>query len=319
MNPSNLSERDRIGLPAKEDSYTFRNYIAYTLYAPLYLAGPILTFNDFVSQLRYRAPSANLERTIMYAIRFLIAVFCMEVLLHYIYVVAIFKAQPDWSLYSPFELSMLAYFNLNIIWLKLLIPWRLFRTWALLDDIDPPENMIRCMSNNYSTLAFWRSWHRSFGRWTIRYIYAPLGGRVGTGALARLWNIANYLVVFTFVAIWHDIDLRLLTWGWLVTIFMIPEITASIVLPPRKWQTHQTFYRIICGIGAVLNILMMMAAALIGFAVGSDGLRGLVDAMTDKESGLSYLLTACGALFVGSQIMFEVRQDEMRRGIKLKC
>ena len=243
----------------------------------------------------------------------------MEMLLHYVYVVAIFKAQPDWSTYTPFELSMLAYFNLNIIWLKLLIPWRLFRTWALLDGIDPPENMIRCMSNNYSSLAFWRSWHRSFGRWTIRYIYAPLGGRVGTGISARMWNILNYLIVFTFVAIWHDINLRLLTWGWLVTLFMIPEIMAQVVLPAKKWQAHPTLYRILCGAGAVMNILMMMAAALVGFAVGSDGLKGLVDALTSNQSGLIYLITACGALFVGSQIMFEIRQDEMRRGIKLKC
>ena len=52
---------------------------------------------------------------------------------------------------------------------QLLIPWRFFRLWALLDGIDPPENMIRCMANNYSTLGFWRSWHRSYNLWTVRY------------------------------------------------------------------------------------------------------------------------------------------------------
>jgi len=30
--------------------YTFMNYLAYTLYAPLYIAGPIMTFNDFYWQ-----------------------------------------------------------------------------------------------------------------------------------------------------------------------------------------------------------------------------------------------------------------------------
>lgn len=52
---------------------------------------------------------------------------------------------------------------------QLLIPWRFFRLWALLDEIDPPENMVRCMANNYSTLGFWRSWHRSYNLWIVRY------------------------------------------------------------------------------------------------------------------------------------------------------
>jgi protein-cysteine N-palmitoyltransferase HHAT len=30
--------------------YSFINYLAYTLYAPLYIAGPIMTFNDFYWQ-----------------------------------------------------------------------------------------------------------------------------------------------------------------------------------------------------------------------------------------------------------------------------
>jgi hypothetical protein len=51
---------------------------------------------------------------------------------------------------------------------KLLLPWRFFRLWALADGIDPPENMVRCMANNYSTLGFWRSWHRSYNLWITR-------------------------------------------------------------------------------------------------------------------------------------------------------
>jgi protein-cysteine N-palmitoyltransferase HHAT len=30
-------------------------------------------------------------------------------------------------------------------------------------------------------------------------------------------------------------------------------------------------------------------------------------------------VTSCGALFVGAQVMFEIRQSELRRGISLKC
>ncbi|KAF2399944.1 glycerol uptake protein 1 [Trichodelitschia bisporula] len=319
LDPANLSERDRVSTSARAVDYSFRNYIAYTLYSPLYLAGPIITFNDYISQLRYKTPSLTRERTVLYAIRFAITLLMMELVLHFIYVVAIFKEQPNWNLYTPFQLSMLGYFNLHIIWLKLLIPWRFFRLWALIDGVDPPENMVRCMSNNYSALAFWRGWHRSYNRWIVRYVYAPLGGSTTPGLWGRVRNIGNFLIVFTFVALWHDINLRLLMWGWLITLFVLPEIIASFAFPARKWRDRPNAYRVICGIGAVANILMMMIANLVGFAIGVDGLKGLLHGILGSSSGLLFFTTACGALFVGAQVMFEVRETEKRDGVRLKC
>lgn len=319
LDPSALSERDRVSIPAPPKTFaSFTTYIAYALYPPLYIAGPILTFNDYISQSTYPSPSLSVRRTSLYAVRFLLTLLCMEFLLHTVYVVAISQASPDWSTYTPFQLSMLAYFNLNIIWLKLLLPWRLFRLWALVDGIDPPENMVRCMSDNYSALQFWRAWHRSFNRWIVRYIYVPLGGGAG-GGISRVRGIVNMLAVFTFVALWHDINLKLLMWGWLVVLFVLPEVLAMMAFPKKKWESRPTAYRVICGIGAVGNILMMMAANLVGFSVGIDGLRGLVAAMAGSWQGGVFVLAACGALFCGAQVMFEHREEEKRKGIKMKC
>lgn len=282
LDPSNLSERDRIEIPPERRYFSFRNYIAYVLYAPLYLAGPIVTFNDFIAQCRYPSRSINTTRTLRYGLRFFICLFTMEIMLHYIYAVAISKAHPAWEVYSAFQVSMLGYFNLHHIWLKLLLPWRFFRLWALVDGIDAPENMVRCMSNNYSTLAFWRGWHRSLNRWIIRYIYIPLGGSHVQGQSAvvvQVRTVVNYIAVFSFVAVWHDINLRLLIWGWLIVIFILPEILATVAFPKRKWKDQRTSYRIICGVGAIVNILMMMIANLIGFALGVDGIVGLLHSL----------------------------------------
>jgi D-alanyl-lipoteichoic acid acyltransferase DltB (MBOAT superfamily) len=319
LDPSDLSERDRVNMPAPASAYvSFRTYVAYVLYPPLYLAGPILTFNDYISQSSYQSTSVSTKRTILYGIRFLVTLCCMEFLIHTAYMVAISKASPDWSVYTPFQLSMLAYFNLHHIWLKLMIPWRFFRLWALIDGIDPPENMVRCMSDNYSALAFWRSWHRSFNRWTIRYVYVPLGGGLGGGS-GRLRGIGNMLAVFTFVALWHDIQLRLLIWGWMVVFFVLPEVLLTVAFPASKWKTRPNTYRVICGIGAVANILMMMTANLVGFAVGMEGLTSIVHGIASSWHGAFFMLSACVVLFVGVQVMFEHREDEKRRGIRLKC
>lgn len=77
-------------------------------------------------------------------------------------------------------------------------------------------------------------------------------------------------------------------WGWLVTLFVLPEVGARLLFPAKKWQKHTEAYRVICGIGAVGNVLMMMAANLVGFAVGLDGLYGLVHGIVGSFSGIDH-------------------------------
>lgn len=61
---------------------------------------------------------------------------------------------------------------------------------------------------------------------TRRYIYIPLGGSGST--------ILPKLLVFTFVALWHDLSMRLLVWGWLISLFILPEVLASTLLPQKQ-------------------------------------------------------------------------------------
>lgn len=303
-----LTNRTRSRRPHPLPEYTLPNYLLYILYPPLFIAGPIMTFNDFHSQ-RVSPPSIPLSFLLRYTFRFLISLFTMEVILHYMYVVAI-KDTQAWHGFTPLELSMVGFWNLIIVWLKLLLPWRFFRLWALADGVDPLENMIRCMANNYSTLGFWRSWHRSYNLWIIRYIYIPVGGS------RMIYGIPATLLVFTFVALWHDLSLKLLTWGWLVTAFIIPELVCKFVFRGSK---HQQWYRHLAAFGAVFNILLMMTANLVGFAIGVDGIKYFYEQLLGTWSGIQFMIGAIGTLFVGAQVMFEYRNEEARRGIYRKC
>ena len=60
----------------------------------------------------------------------------------------------------------------------------------------------------------------------FRYIYVPLGGSKNV--------IINTVLVFSFVALWHDLTFRLLAWGWLVSLFVIPELAASYLVSASK-------------------------------------------------------------------------------------
>nr|AAO25613.1 GUP1 [Nakaseomyces delphensis] len=289
------------------EDYSVVNYLAYMIYTPLFIAGPIMTFNDYVFQSKRTLPSIKKPFIVWYAIRFAFTVLFMELILHFFYVVAISKTKA-WDNDSPFEISMIGLINLNIIWFKLMIPWRLFRLWALLDGVDTPENMIRCVDNNYSALAFWRAWHRSYNKWVVRYIYIPLGGSKN--------RVLTSLAVFSFVAVWHDIELKLLLWGWMIVLFLLPEMFASRYFAQFK---DKAWYRHICALGGAVNIWLMMIANLFGFCLGSDGTKKLLTSMFATWSGFLFVLLSFMSLFVGVQIMFEIREEEKRKGIDLKC
>ncbi|KAL6307438.1 MBOAT, membrane-bound O-acyltransferase family-domain-containing protein [Sparassis latifolia] len=305
---STLSEKERATVSHTLESYSYTNYIAYALYPPLYIAGPIMTFNDFMWQL-CRPTSLQLRSTLSYMCRLLACFFTLEFILHFMYVIAI-KDAKAWGGDTAAELSMIGFWNLIIVWLKLLIPWRFFRLWALADGIDPPENMVRCMANNYSTLGFWRSWHRSYNLWIVRYIYIPLGGTKNV--------VFASLLIFSFVALWHDLSFRLLAWGWLVTLFILPELVARYLLSPSKYG-DRVWYRHVCAIGAVFNILMMMSANLVGFVLGTDGISYMLHQLLGSWEGIRFLMAACTCLFVAAQVMFEYREQELREGIVRRC
>ncbi|WFD03977.1 glycerol transporter [Malassezia obtusa] len=288
--------------------YGLGNYLLYIFYPPLFIAGPIMTFNDFAAQLARPLP-VRISHVCFYAVRFALLLLSMEFMLHYMYVNAIKNARA-WSNNTPMELSMIGFWNLIFVWLKLLLPWRLFRLWALLDGVDPPENMIRAMFNNYSAMGFWRSWHRSYNLWVVRYIYIPVGGSRNI--------LPAVFLVFTFVALWHDLSFTLLAWAWLVTLFIAPEVLARYLLPSHKYASRP-WYRHVCALGGALNVLLMMTANLVGFVVGIDGVKYLWSQLVADWDGVVFVLVAITGLYIGVQFMFEYRAEELRHNIQRKC
>jgi len=294
--------KERVKDSLLERDYNFFNFLVYILYVPLYLAGPIITFNDFIYQINHRN-SLPIKKTILYAIRFVAIVILFEWTIHYMYVNAIIRRRA-YENYTPFDYCMLAYFSLNNVWLKLLIIWRFFRLWALADNIDTVENMNRCMSNNYSLAGFWRAWHTSYNKWNIRYIYIPLGGNKSP--------IINNAVVFMFVAIWHDISLKLLEWCWLIILFLIPETVCTKFI--NKRIQHWKSYRFIKSVGAAANMIMMVAANMVGYVIGFDGVKEIFSEVFAFKHIIFYsYMYFC--IMVATQLMFEIREEEKRRNI----
>jgi D-alanyl-lipoteichoic acid acyltransferase DltB (MBOAT superfamily) len=213
--------------------------------------------------------------------------------------------------FGPYELIIASYFILKWIWLKFTVIWRFFRIWALLDGIESPENMGRCMSNNYCFEGFWRMWHRAFNQWLIRYLFIPLGG--------GKYKIFNIWVVFGFVALWHDLTLNLLAWGWGMCIFIMPEVLAKAYFASERMAGFRKtlVYSWMSACAGGVYICLMILANLVGFSFGLAGLRITLEGMMNFE-GFLLLLKSLTVLTFGTHFMLLFREDEQRRGLKDK-
>ncbi|KAM0039499.1 putative membrane bound O-acyl transferase, MBOAT [Helianthus debilis subsp. tardiflorus] len=180
------------------DKFSYTVYLCYLLFAPLYIAGPIISFNAFASQLDTPQKSYTLKQVIWYGFCWVLSLFLMEIMTHFFYYNA-FAISGIWKQLSPVEVFIVGYG---------------------VSGIEAPENMLRCINNCYNLESFWKNWHASFNKWLVRYkFYIAIYCLFSYGDLEG--SFLNVWVVFTFVAIWHDLEWKLLSWAWLTCVFFI--------------------------------------------------------------------------------------------------
>uniref|UniRef100_A0A7N0U831 Membrane-bound O-acyltransferase C24H6.01c n=1 Tax=Kalanchoe fedtschenkoi TaxID=63787 RepID=A0A7N0U831_KALFE len=288
-----------------EEMYSFITYLCYLVFAPLYLAGPIISFNAFASQLDTPQNNYSINEVALYGLRWLLNLFLMEFMTHFFYYNA-FAISGLWKQLSPFDVFIIGYGVLNFMWLKFLLIWRYFRLWSLINGIEAPENMPRCINNCYNLESFWKNWHASFNKWLVRYMYIPLGG--SRRKLVNVW------VVFTFVAMWHDLEWKLLSWAWLTCLFFIPELIVKSASNSFQAESAvgQFIHRELHAVAGAITITCLMVANLVGYVIGPSGMNWLVSRFLNQE-GLPVLGGMLLTFYVGTKLMLHIQEIKTRK------
>ncbi|XP_050223423.1 membrane-bound O-acyltransferase gup1 isoform X2 [Mercurialis annua] len=290
---------------APNSSFSFSVYLSYLIYAPLYIAGPITSFNAYASQLEMPQKNYTVRDVSWYGLRWIFSFFLMELLTHLFHFNA-FAISGLWKSLSPVDIFIVGYGVLNFMWLKFYLIWRYFRFWSLICGIEAPENMPRCINNCYNLEIFWKSWHASFNKWLVRYMYIPLGGTQR--------KLLNVWVIFTFVAIWHDLEWKLLSWAWLTCLFFIPEMLLKSIA--NRMQAENAFgellFRELKAIAGAITITCLMVANLVGYVIGPSGINWLVSQFLTRK-GLPVLGGMFITFYVGTKLMFHIDDAKQRK------
>ncbi|KAL9647636.1 hypothetical protein ABK040_015126 [Willaertia magna] len=301
-------------------------YFVYLFYIPLFIGGPVCSYTAFLSYTKYsNQQEVSFKRLLWLTFLLVIYIVGLEIFLHLIYFVGfnetgiwkddhwgrhVYDSNQETSL-SPFYVGMTGFLTLNFMYLKFLIIWRLFRLWALWDGVNPPENMNRCVCNNYLVSGFWRSWHRSLYLWIVRYLYVPLGGN-----RTRVWNI---WIVFSFIALWHDLWWRWLAWAWINCALLILEVVVTHVIVPRltwlnklKVQRPYIHLAIETFTGGISIILLMIANLAIMH--GFEDTPLFIKQLFWQNGGGFYFIVVWICLAIAVTLDLYVRDREAEKG-----
>jgi alginate O-acetyltransferase complex protein AlgI len=204
---------DRYKNRTEEGSVT--EYLAFILFFPTMVAGPIKRYQDFLPKLRSisREWVIDWQRGVTRILAGLVKKFAVAdvltaytnhlnvtdisrahrpILLLWILAYGI-KIYADFSAYSDIAIGSARLFGIRV-----------------------PENFDWPYLRTNIT-EFWRHWHMSLTNWLIDYIYIPLGGSRRTSGQVY----ANILVTMLVSGIWHGAGVNFIVWGLLHGVMLV--------------------------------------------------------------------------------------------------
>jgi len=212
----------------KTETGTVGEYMAFILFFPTMVAGPIKRYQDFLPKLRSIPADwiLDLQRGFTRILAGLAKKFAIADLLtaytNHLNMQDIAQAHravlPLWLL--AYGIKIYADFSIGS---------------ARLFGIKVPENF-DWPYFQINITEFWRHWHISLSSWLMDYVYIPLGGsRV---PIPRIYM--NLLVTMFISGLWHGAGLNFIVWG----------VLHGVMLAVHRWWRHsfaalpsQVFYK----------------------------------------------------------------------------
>ncbi len=185
----------------------FGRYLAYVLFFPKLLAGPIIKFHEIAPQFAH-PPLPSFDAFTAGFARFMLGVI-KKVLLADILAggADTLFARPDLAIGFSEAWAAVLLFTLQIYldfsaYSDMAIGLARIFGFRLRENFDRPYT-------SASVTEFWRRWHISLSSWIREYLYIPLGGnRVGRGRQA-----VNLWICFLASGLWHGAAWTYVAWG----------------------------------------------------------------------------------------------------------
>ncbi len=186
--------------------------LAYFLFFPAYVAGPMHFYNEFEETVR-RPLGLDGEALVDVVFRVLLG-FVKIKLIAALFLPVSLEAVRESGVVSVRRFTVGSFAYSVVIWADFSGYSDLAIATSRLAGIHTPENF------NYPYAAgnireFWQRWHITFSRVLMSYVFVPISRNLqaATGRRGRAILIASLLLTFLFCGYWHGPTLNFLLWG----------------------------------------------------------------------------------------------------------
>ena len=209
------------------------DYVAYILYFPKLVMGPIIDPVDYISQLNQESRKHADLTNITTGIKIFSLGLIKKVLLADTFAKAVTWTYTNIDAATAMDCILLVLFYTFEIYFDFSGYSDMAVGVSSMLNIDLPMNF----DSPYKAVSirdFWKRWHISLTKFLTKYIYIPLGGsRKGI-----VFTYVNTIIVFLISGLWHGANWTFILWGLLHGVLscidrMFDKVEEKIFMPIR--------------------------------------------------------------------------------------
>lgn len=210
------------------------DYLAFILYFPKILMGPLMDPIDFITQLNDKKRKCVDLNNIAYGIKIFSLGLFKKVMLADLFDYLVTWGFSNVNTATSLDLILVSFFYTFEIYFDFCGYSDMAVGVSYLFNIELPINF----DSPYKALSindFWKRWHISLTKFFTKYIYIPMGGS-RKGAFNTYRNI---LIIFLLSGLWHGANWTFILWGVIHGLLMIIDKMfdkfESKVFKPVRW------------------------------------------------------------------------------------
>lgn len=216
------------------ENISFVDYLAYILYFPKILMGPLMEPVDFIRQVN----NDDLKKTNWDNIACGIKMFSLG-LFKKVMIADVFSGAVSWGF-----TNMTTTTAVDWIFIMLFYSFEIYFDFSGYSDMAVGASLMLNITlpinfdSPYKALSvrdFWKRWHMSLTGFFTKYIYIPLGG----SRRGKLRTYMNTLFIFLISGLWHGANWTFILWGLLHGLLMVFDRVfdkiENKVFKPVRW------------------------------------------------------------------------------------
>lgn len=182
----------------QEGIFSIFDLLKYNFYLPFFFFGPVMTFDQFHTQVStrdLRRKEDEMRNIRVHALLHVGAIIAVDIFFHFFYILTLPSDLKFVNRLSDWALAGLAYSNLVYDWVKAAVMFGVINTIARLDHLDPPQPP-KCITMLYVFAE--THFDRGINDWLCKYVYDHIGenhdnvmkelmATIATFAVTTLW------------------------------------------------------------------------------------------------------------------------------------